>query len=199
MNYLLEAASIYDDIRRMVRENSEYRGNHTAPDKTSGSPLYDLSNTYRDDIYSPKAAQYYGHWGDYRDGEAIRVIQAMKGKPNASLKIYRAVPKIRDTSEVKEVKASLASKRRLASSSPHLLNDPFFQNQIKELESRIPVEKNISINQGDWVTTILSYAKDHGESALNGDYKIITKTVKARDIFTNGDSIFEFGYDPQIK
>ena len=36
-----------------------------------------------------------------------------------------------------------------------------------------------------------------GESALGGKYKILSKTVKARDIFTNGDSIHEWGYDPQ--
>jgi hypothetical protein len=175
----------------------DYRGQHTAPNKDGGSPLHDLSDTYPADIYSSKAVQYYGHSGDHRDGEAIRVIQSMKGKPNAPVKIYRAVPKLRDSPAVKEAKASLASKQRLVGSSPHLLNDPFFQNQIKELEAQIPAEASISINQGDWVTTVRSYAKGHGESALNGEYKIIAKTVKARDIFTNGDSIFEFGYDPQ--
>ena len=53
------------------------------------------------------------------------------------------------------------------------------------------------INVGDWVTIIRQYAKDHGESALRGNYKIISKLVNARDIFTNGDSIHEWGYYPQ--
>lgn len=53
------------------------------------------------------------------------------------------------------------------------------------------------INVGDWVTTTRQYAKDHGESNLNGDYKILKKEVHARDIFTDANSIHEFGYDPQ--
>ena len=53
-----------------------------------------------------------------------------------------------------------------------------------------------NLNAGDWVTVNREYAKDHGESALGGDFDIIEKNVKAGDIFTNGDSIHEFGYDP---
>jgi hypothetical protein len=55
------------------------------------------------------------------------------------------------------------------------------------------------INRGDWVAITQEYARDHGESVLRGDYKIITKKVKARDIYTNGDSIQEWGYDPAEK
>lgn len=55
------------------------------------------------------------------------------------------------------------------------------------------------INRGDWVAITQEYASDHGESVLRGDYKIITKKVKARDIYTNGDSIQEWGYDPAEK
>jgi hypothetical protein len=61
------------------------------------------------------------------------------------------------------------------------------------------VEKNgpKTISPGDWVTTVRDYAKDHGESALNGDYKIIKMLVNARDIYTAGDSMLEYGYHPQ--
>jgi len=55
------------------------------------------------------------------------------------------------------------------------------------------------INRGDWVAITKEYAKHHGDSVLRGDYKIITKKVKARDIYTNGDSIQEWGYDPAVK
>ena len=41
-----------------------------------------------------------------------------------------------------------------------------------------------------------NYAKEHGESALNGDYKIIKRKAYARDLYTNGDSPYEMGYDP---
>jgi hypothetical protein len=55
---------------------------------------------------------------------------------------------------------------------------------------------NVAINPGDWVTIDKQYAVDHGKGVLNGEYKIIKKKVKAGDIFTNADSIYEFGYDP---
>lgn len=61
------------------------------------------------------------------------------------------------------------------------------------------IQRNVAkaeINAGDWVTINRDYAKQHGESALGGDYQIISKKVKASDIFTNGDSIHEWGYDP---
>lgn len=59
------------------------------------------------------------------------------------------------------------------------------------------VPKGAKINQGDWVTTDRQYAIEHGMGALNGNYKIIKQSAKARDLFTNGDSIYELGYDPQ--
>lgn len=61
----------------------------------------------------------------------------------------------------------------------------------------IPADiKGATINPGDWVTTVRDYAAEHGKSQFD-KYRILSKTVKARDIFTNGDSIFEWGYDPQ--
>lgn len=52
------------------------------------------------------------------------------------------------------------------------------------------------ISPGDWVTTSKEYAKKHGESALGGEYVIVRRRVKARDIYTEGNSIFEWGYSP---
>ncbi len=137
----------------VARLNPEYSGMHEAPTKGEGSaPLWDVAGIYPDDIYGPMAVRYYGHYGDYRDAEAIHVIQRMHGHPNRQVRIYRAVPK--------DVKGS-------------------------------------AFNVGDWVTTVRSYAKEHGESALNGEYRVISKVVHPRDLFTDGNSIFEFGYDPQ--
>jgi len=53
------------------------------------------------------------------------------------------------------------------------------------------------INPRDWVTTTKQYALDH----IGGDegYKVISKKVKAKDVFTDGNSIHEFGYDPTDK
>jgi hypothetical protein len=52
------------------------------------------------------------------------------------------------------------------------------------------------INPGDWVTIIRQYAVNHGKSHLNNQYKILTKTVKAKDIYTEGN-MEEWGYNPQ--
>lgn len=59
----------------------------------------------------------------------------------------------------------------------------------------IPRKKSDTINRLDWVTISEHYAKEHGKYLTNGA-KILKKTVKAKDIFTNGDSIYEWGYDP---
>jgi len=139
-----------DDIRFMP----DYSGEHKAPQRNYGAPLDNLKGVYPDDVYGPNAAQYYGHSsGDATDKAAARIIQATKGKPDAPVKVFRAIPKSIQSNE---------------------------------------------INPGDWITTIKSYAVDHGEGPLGGDYKILEKTVPAGDLYTNGDSIFEFGYDPKF-
>ena len=56
-------------------------------------------------------------------------------------------------------------------------------------------QRPIKINNGDWVTTSKLYAKQHGEANLNNNYKIVTKTVKASQLYTDGNSIFEWGYN----
>lgn len=55
------------------------------------------------------------------------------------------------------------------------------------------------IKKGDWVTPTKEYAQDHGEGALNGDYKIASKRVKAKEVFTDGNSIHEWGYHPSLE
>ncbi len=60
----------------------------------------------------------------------------------------------------------------------------------------IPKDIDADINPSDWVTTSKGYAKQHGESALDGNYKILEKKVKAKDLWTDGNSIHEWGYDP---
>jgi len=135
-------------------EPQGYKGQHAAPTKDGGAPLWDMKGIYPDDFYSPQGAQYYGDGADkMRDSMIVRQMQSMKNRPNALVTIYRAVPKSVLTKE--------------------------------------------ALNTGDWITLDRQYAKEHGEGALNGDYKIVSKTVKARDLFTNGDSIYEMGYDPQ--
>ena len=53
------------------------------------------------------------------------------------------------------------------------------------------------INDGDWVTLSKKYAIEHGESNLNGEYDILQKKVKAGDVYSEGNSLNEWGYSPE--
>lgn len=59
--------------------------------------------------------------------------------------------------------------------------------------------KGAKINPGDWVTLSRQYAKEHGLRSLGGPgkYKILTLNAYARDLYTNGDSLAEWGYNPR--
>jgi len=56
------------------------------------------------------------------------------------------------------------------------------------------------VNAGDWVTISEEYAKLHGESSVTarfGDYDILHTTVHANEIYTDGNSLYEWSYYPQ--
>jgi len=59
----------------------------------------------------------------------------------------------------------------------------------------VPKNSQNFLQHGDWVTTDRQYAIDHGKGALNGDYRVISEKVPARSLVTDGNSIYEFGYD----
>jgi hypothetical protein len=149
----IAARSKYRKPRTPI-EHPEHVGLHMAPLSDSGSPLWDLSGTYPDDVYSHKGMQYYGTSEPW-DSESWSTILNFRNRPNAALRVYRAVPKT------------------------------------------VKGKGNTAIKPGDWVTTSKRYAINHGKSALNGEYRVLSKVVKARDLFTNGDSWHEWGYDPQ--
>ncbi|MCK5920828.1 MAG: hypothetical protein KAG66_07795 [Methylococcales bacterium] len=52
-----------------------------------------------------------------------------------------------------------------------------------------------TINPGDWVTISENYAKDHAEDT---GWHVISEEVRAKDIYTDGDSLHEWGYHPAI-
>ena len=60
----------------------------------------------------------------------------------------------------------------------------------------IPKDDDSRIQPGDTVTPIQSYAKNYGRSALNNEFKIVTKTVNSRDLYTHGNSLMEWTYQP---
>jgi hypothetical protein len=138
----------------------DYRGTHTAPTSES-APAHDLTGNgvYPADVYTRP------DWYEQDAGlEEMKKIKRLKGNPNASITIYRAVPV-----EVAE------EARKTGSPSKYVFRS------------------------GDWVTTSKQYAKDHGDSALQGEYRIFSKSVKAKDIYTDGNSIFEWGYNPAME
>lgn len=66
----------------------------------------------------------------------------------------------------------------------------------RSIPKNISNQEKIEINSGDWVTINRQYAIMHGESTLHGKYKILTKTVPAKTLYTDGNSIHEWGYNP---
>ena len=197
-------------IKNVGDDLLSYRGSHTAPDRDFGAPLHDLTGggqMYPADIYSSKAAQLYGGGMPY-DQKAFSIAQQYKDKPNALVTIYRAVPKdISNSEKLATLEKQMAAYMKRGTlpkdaenySSGSKWYDAAYER--REALRKMPDEPSNQVNKinaGDWVTLTREYAKDHGESALNGEYKIISQKVKAKDVFTNADSIHEFGYQPQV-
>lgn len=118
----------------------EYSAGHTAPYRDADGYHPQLDNVepmYGEDIYGRQAKNLYG----YEDGsnESIDIIQRMRGKPDAEVDIYRAVP-----AGVNE------------------------------------------FNQRDWVTLSKRYAREHGDSNIEGRYDILKGKAKASDLFNEG-------------
>jgi len=197
----------YPALATTLAPEVDYRGEHQAPDKSSGAPMHDLQGTYPEDIYSSNGARYYGdNGGDQRDQFSLSIMRACRGKPNTSVRIYRAVPQA-PTREDK-IQTLQTHKRYILKHgkvppgvSTNLNRSEYYTKISEELtaleaQHESAAAPKLSIHPGDWVTISRDYAKEHGESALNGAYKILTKTVKARDLYTDGNSFHEWGYDP---
>lgn len=127
----------------------KYRGAHDAPSREFGSAMHDLTGTYPEDVYSSNGSRYYGTGNKRADSESFAAIHRTRGKPDAKVTMYRAVPR-----------------------------------GVKR------------INPGDWVTPSLTYAMEHGEGPLSGEYDIASAEARAGDLWNNGDSINEWGWDP---
>ena len=182
---------------------NDYRGEHTAPLNTpDNAPLFAMDKIYPDDIYSSNAARYYGDMGgDSNDNLSVGIIQSFRNRPNAKVRIYRAVPKVLRASEkltkLETMKYNYQRRHTIPSSYTGDKKEFFdwVTGEIEKLQD-VPDEAKMIISPGDWVTINKQYAIDHGNSALNGEYRILTKTVLARQLFTDANSIHEFGYDP---
>lgn len=67
------------------------------------------------------------------------------------------------------------------------------QKQVQVLEQQ--KTKTLTINPGDWVSLTREYAVDHGRDNLK-EFVIRARTVYAGDLYTEGNSIHEWGWDP---
>jgi len=181
----------------------EYRGEHAAPGKGGDdAPMHDLKGIYPDDIYSADAVRLYST-GESYDGSAIAEIKSARGRPNKAVKVYRVIPEILSSEEqilrYEKYKRYIQKTGKNPPEADTNGKNPYYEwlnDEIEKLQKVPNIPQKRSINKGDWVTIVRQYAVDHGKSALNGKYKIVTKTVKAKDLYTNGNSIHEWGYDP---
>ena len=153
---------------------------------------------------------YYDRWYEYARDEkdAALIVNGYRNKPNKPITIYRAVP-YQQTKEDLLADLQKAQAQWLKRAKPH----PAFESEFHKLGAKKYYEwlgdeeekvkksdkevKNISeINPGDWVTTVRKYADSHGKAHLQNKYRILSKTVTAKEIFTNGDSLCEFSWNP---
>lgn len=126
----------------------DYHMRHRAPTRADdfGSPATDIEEMMPGFYEKPNL---YGSGYAQADKESRSVLVSIKGKPDAPVTIYRAVPESAD-----------------------------------------------SINPGDWVTLSPTYAEEHLRSNLTNGGKIISMKIPARDLWFDGNSVNEFGYDP---
>lgn len=213
----MKLMEIYRQI--VIEAENDYRGLHSAPGKED-APLHDLTvnGVYPDDVYSNKAIQYYGTTSD--DHLNFAIIKQAKGKPNFPVTIYRSMPNMAADPEkkkkdlvtlityVRDFGFAPLSSKKLKMYSPDFFaemrdkfSDEFNYDKEKYLDflySEYNKYKNSGdksqINPGDWVTLSKKYAKDH--MAGEKDWKVVSKKVKASEVYTDGNSWDEWGWNP---
>ena len=188
--------------------DNDYRGIHRAPDASNGAPLHDVTGIYPDDFYTLSfidAPRFYGDGYSF-DAFSINLIRSLHGKPHAAVKVYRAIPKVITNQEkindLESQKRYILKYGRLPSGiSGSLDKSQYYEkisNEIERLKLLQPVvaAPRVAINKGDWETINRQYAVDHGRGNLRGSYRILSKTVLAKELYTDGNSVHEWGYNP---
>jgi len=187
-------------------EDVAYHGEHEAPGPTDGAPLHDLTinGIYPPDVYTMSlgdVVRHYGH-GEVGDTQCFSLTLGLRNKPKSKVKIYRAVPYLKtkevEISELEDLKKKVIRFGRTA--SPNMSYDQIVDKLDalrSDIKKGIADPENVTkINPGDWVTISRSYAVEHGHAALNGKYQILSKTVAANQLYTDGNSIQEWGWNP---
>ena len=81
-------------IKNVGDDLLSYRGSHKAPNaKTYGATLDDLTKIMPADVYTQQGKQLYGIGDRIIDSEWRTAALKAKGKPDAEIEVYRAVPK----------------------------------------------------------------------------------------------------------
>tara|TARA_R110000803_G_scaffold66820_2_gene128408 strand:- start:784 stop:1392 length:609 start_codon:yes stop_codon:yes gene_type:complete len=200
-------STLYNFIKEAL-ESDDYKGQHQPAGKEDGCPMTDVTQNgvYPDDFYSVMGSRYYGD-GRNTDNQVWSMIARVHNKKWAQVKIYRAVPHKPTNAEritkLEKEKAEMLKTGNL----PMLAVTPLTRSQYydkidTELERLLkhddesPPRPKLKIEPGNWVTIFRPYASEHGRAALNNEYKILSKTVFARDLYTEGNSMYEWGWEP---
>jgi hypothetical protein len=183
------------------QNDMDYRMDHTAPDKESGAPLYDLSSIFPG-IYENPSYYLTAHSSD---SEALSIIRSYRDKPNKTVVIYRAV--IYNNYKEKELgyyryeklsEYKSYAKRFIKIPSKFHIDIPrevksnyglfldYIDGELSELEPgyldgslkkeyseyKKSIRKMFVINPGDWVAITKEYAEDHGKGhSVGSGYK----------------------------
>ena len=192
------------NIKNIIKEELEdYRGYHIAPSPDADdSPMHDVTDKFGEDIYGRDAVRLFGGYGAY-DSYSVALIQRARNKPNMQVKIYRAVPKVITNQEkinnYEKQKAYILKTGRLPQGIDNWKNSSEYYDWISDEIDRLKAlppetEAKVKINSGDWVTINPAYAREHGISNLNNKFRVLTKTVPAKQLYTDGNNIHEWGY-----
>ena len=197
----MEIITIINECISELKEE-DYRGDHSAPEPDSSTaPLYDLTKNFDEDLYSPDAARLYGNH-DPNDRYTMAIIQSARNRPNKQITVYRAVPKIiTNTEKINDYRKQLAYVMKTGKIPRGVDNwtdrseyYEWLSNEIEKLSAIPDDESRVKINSGDWVTINPVYAKEHGQNNLRNKYRIIRKTVSAKNLWWDGGDINEWGY-----
>ena len=91
MDVALNAPTI--GLLGMTKPKPDYGITHRPMNVDGGAAkLHDLTPAFGEDVYGPRALQYFGS-GDARESSVLRVIQKLRGNPDAEVTVYRGVPK----------------------------------------------------------------------------------------------------------
>ena len=149
--------------------DDDHRRQHQ-PSGVYGAQFHDMGQLVNKDIYDHP--EWYFSMSEPYNREGARIMQRVKGKPDAPVKIYRAIPKGAQ-SEIQ------------------------FGDWVTTVESYAVVHGDASLQQwestptGDGLTTAgWDYTR------IGPGYEIISDVVPAKDLMWPGDSMVEFGWFP---